>query len=171
MDEARIADIARSCPAVNWKKHRFGVGLTLANKQHISARFDLPVDGQEVFRFTPTLVEAKFGDAILVGREGRLSPEGYTEICEAISDVLNRKMDIVIKDVREQLIIVAGILQALLDEKWLAAYILITHLGDRLVTYAGELWLYEWPEWVTKVETFLGMKLSDEDKETLRRLL
>jgi hypothetical protein len=170
-DERKLIEIARTCPAVNWKKHTFSVGLMLANKRHIVARFELPVDDQEPFTFTQHTVEERFGDEILADRQVLLSPEDYEEICEAIADVLNKKMEIVQRDVSEHLLLTAGVLQALMEEKWLAAYVLLTHLGDRLMTYVGELWVYEWPEWVTSVELFLGEHLSEEDKQVLRKLL
>ena len=165
-------EIARACPASNWAKHRFSTDLRLANDQHIVVRFDLPqrVDDISATLFTPDKVESEYGDIILKGRE-KMDPEMYEEVCAAIADLLNTRIAMIQKDVSTHLTLCAAVLQALLDEKWVLAYVLISQLSNELLVYQGELWLYEWPEWVTSVEIYLTAVMSDQDKQMLRKII
>lgn len=159
-----LQDIGRTCPAKAWAQHRFAVDLPLVNGQHIVVRFDIPMHDEEDFKFSPDIVAERFGP--LIG-ESALDDD----VLSAIADTLNMKMNLTYKTVALHLKLVAEVLVAIKDERYLLAFLMLRSLASQLMAYVGELWVYEWPEWVSLVEQFIQEKADPLTLKIVEKLL
>lgn len=150
-------EIQDACPALVWAQHRFQTEIQTGAGKLLVVRFDIPTVDKP-WHFTAHSVAEQFADAL---GDSAMDPE----VCLALADLLNQRVKLVASDVSLHLRLTYSILDALSKSNLLLAHILLQALADSLLPYAGQLWLYEWPEWVTLVEKYIAERA---DKQTLK---
>jgi hypothetical protein len=156
-------DIAQKCPAEAWAQHRFSTEIDLVNGKKIVVRFDIPRKPEETFIFDGDKVAQQFGEMMGSSAQDK-------DVCDAIADLLNARMKLTIKSVALHLKLVGECLLALKDERYLLSYLMLRTLATQLVAYAGDLWVYEWPEWLGLVERFILDNADDMTRQIIQNL-
>lgn len=145
-----LDDITRKCPALAWAQNRFSTEVKMPNGRTLVAFFDVPTPHNQFDRgeWTTAKVAEKFSS--LLGESAK--DQG---VCESLAHLLNERQKIVWRDVAMHLQLSSACLKALNAQMYLLAWLMLRSLADQLLAYQGQLWVYEWPEWVMLVEQYV----------------
>lgn len=155
-----LQEISRLCPAKNWARHEFYETVKLPHSEQILMhKFSLPRGQQEIreFLITGDKVALLYGD--MLGHSAN-----NQSICDALAYLLNQRMKRTQTDILYHLNMTVRVLSALKSARYVSSYILLRGLSHSLIPYAGQIWLYEWSEWIKSVEGFI---LDKADKSSL----
>lgn len=146
-----MKDVIDKCPSLAWAQHRFPTEVKMPNGRTLTAFFDIPNPNNQFTRddYTAAKVAERFSS--LLG-ESANDPS----VCSALADLLNDRKAIISRDVAMHLKLSAQVMKALSAQMYLLAWLMLRSLADQLMHYQGHLWLYEWPEWITLVETLIN---------------
>lgn len=78
------------------------------------------------------------------------------EAIVALADLLNARMAIQAKAVALQIKLVGQCLKSIALGQWVVAHLMLRSLEVHLSPHQGELWAYEWPEWIALVDLFIA---------------
>lgn len=133
--------LTESNPSRVWVKERWTNYINLANDQRIIVRADLTSMHKEGFLFTRSLVDEKFGEAIMAGRI--IGTEQYDFNCDEIAQTLNDNMRNTAVDILGHISLSYEVLDAIKADDKPKAQSALKALGYRLVKYeprAGKVW-------------------------------
>lgn len=116
----------------------------------LTAFFDVPTPVNQSARQEWTAAKVAEQFSSLLGESAK-----DPSVCESLAHLLNERMRIVWRDVAMHLQLSSACLKALHTQSYLLAWLMLRSLADQLLIYQGQLWVYEWPEWVMLVEQFV----------------
>lgn len=145
-----LLDVASKCPAIAWAKHRFMTEVLMPNGRKLTTFFDIPTPDNPFARQEWTTAKVAEQFSSLLGDSAN-----DPSVCDSLAYLLNTRMDQTYRDVAMHLKLSSACLKALEANMHLLAWLMLRSLADQLLIYQGQLWLYEWPEWVTLVEQYI----------------
>ena len=156
-------DLARACPAKVWAEHKFTEHIELVNGKQVVIRFEMPLNGSKPYRFTEEVVQEHVGPIL---DDPMLPPD----ILSAITSLFNQRIDLTITDVRNHLLLTGKIMELLAVGDLLAAYMVLRILTEQLIPYAGDIWLYEWPEFIGMLEKYIMERVDETTLKIIQNM-
>lgn len=160
-----LKDVIDKCPSLAWAQHRFSTEVKMPSGRVLTAFFDIPNPNNLFDRrdWTPANVAEQFSSYL---GESAKDPS----VCESLAHLLNERKAIVYRDVAMHLKLSAQVLNALGAGMYLLAWLMLRALADQLLIYQGQLWVYEWPEWVTLVETLINEQADPLTRQVIANM-